>query len=58
MRNLRKPAEAFTLVELIVVVAIVALLATFSLSAVTGSRSNVQRIACINNLKQVGIAFR
>ena len=55
---MRKQAKAFTLVELIVVIAIVALLSIFSLSAVTGSRSNAQRIACINNLKQVGIAFR
>jgi prepilin-type N-terminal cleavage/methylation domain-containing protein/prepilin-type processing-associated H-X9-DG protein len=58
MRTMRKPVEAFTLVELIVVIAIVALLSALSLSAVTGSRSNAQRIACVNNLKQVGIAFR
>ena len=55
---MRKPAEAFTLAELIVVIATVALLSALSLSAVTGTRSNAQRIACINNLKQVGLAFR
>jgi type II secretory pathway pseudopilin PulG len=58
MRNMRKPGEAFTLVELIVVIATVALLSALSLSAVTGSKSKAQRIACINNLKQVGLAFR
>ena len=55
---MRKQSEAFTLVELIVVIAIVALLSALSLSAVTGSRSKAQRIACVNNLKQVGLAFR
>jgi prepilin-type N-terminal cleavage/methylation domain-containing protein len=49
---------AFTLVELIVVISIVALLSALSLSAVTGTRSKAQRIACVNNLKQVGLAFR
>jgi prepilin-type N-terminal cleavage/methylation domain-containing protein len=58
MRTMLKRGEAFTLVELIVVIAIVALLSALSLSAVTGSRPKAQRIACINNLKQVGLAFR
>jgi prepilin-type N-terminal cleavage/methylation domain-containing protein/prepilin-type processing-associated H-X9-DG protein len=55
---MRKQGEAFTLVELTVVIAIVALLSALSLSAVTSTRSKAQRIACVNNLKQVGIAFR
>ena len=55
---MRKQSKAFTLIELIVVIAVVALLSAFSLSAVTGSRSKAQRIACVNNLKQVGLAFR
>ena len=55
---MRKQTKAFTLIELIVVIVVVALLSAFSLSAVTGSRSKAQRIACVNNLKQVGLAFR
>ena len=55
---MHKRGEAFTLVELIVVIAIVALLSGLSLSAVTGTNSKARRIACINNLKQVGLAFR
>ena len=55
---MRKQNWAFTLVELLVVIAIVALLSALSLSAVTGTRSKAQRITCINNLKQVGVAFR
>jgi prepilin-type processing-associated H-X9-DG protein len=58
MKNMPKQIEALTLIELIVVVAIVALLSAFSLAAVTRSRSQVQRLDCSNNLKQVGIAFR
>ena len=55
---MRKQNWAFTLVELLVVIAIVALLSALSLSAVTGTRSKAQRLTCINNLKQVGVAFR
>jgi len=58
MRNMRKQNWAFTLAELLVVTAVVALLSALSLSAVTGTRSKAQRINCINNLKQVGLAFR
>ena len=55
---MRKQNRAFTLVELLVVIAIVALLSALSLSAVTGTRTKAQRLTCINNLKQVGLAFR
>ena len=55
---MRKQSWAFTLVELLVVTAIVALLSALSLSAVTGARPKAQRLTCINNLKQVGLSFR
>lgn len=57
MRNSR---AAFTLVELLVVVAaIVALfLGMISLTATPRARTKAQRIVCVNNLKNVGVAFR
>jgi prepilin-type N-terminal cleavage/methylation domain-containing protein/prepilin-type processing-associated H-X9-DG protein len=58
MKNLRKQNGAFTLIELIVVVAILAMLAASLLPALAGTRPRGQHLACTNNLKQVGLAFR
>ena len=58
MNNTRKENLAFTLVELMVVMAVVAILAASLLPAMAGSRSGALRLICNNNLKQVGVAFR
>jgi prepilin-type N-terminal cleavage/methylation domain-containing protein/prepilin-type processing-associated H-X9-DG protein len=58
MNTTRKQNRAFTLTELIVVVALITLLSAVSLSAVAGAKAKAQRIACSSNLKQVGLAFR
>ena len=58
MRNPRKQNQAFTLIELLVVIAMIALLAASLLPALAGTKPQAQRINCVNNLKQVGIAFR
>lgn len=53
-----KAKHAFTLVELLVIIAVVAILAALLLPALSRVKEKARRIECTSNLRQVNLAIR
>ena len=58
MKNLRATFKAFTLIEVLVIVAVILLLVLVLLPGLARSKMQSKQISCTRNLQLVGLAFK
>lgn len=57
LSSIKSHRKLFTLIELLVVIAIIAILAAMLMPALSKAREAAKTSACLNSMKQLGIAF-
>jgi competence protein ComGC len=57
-RSSNQTNHALTLVEVLVIIAILALVAAILLSGLAAAKRKSARVGCDNNLKEIGVAYR
>ena len=58
MKTMRSGKNAFTLMELLAVIAIIGILAALLLPVLSRSKAQARRTTCLNNLRQINLALQ